>query len=849
MNKTSLILMRFVALALVASLSNATQAQETSASALPDTTNLASDALARLALTALREIIDPSPDDYRLTALALRVARRAYPQDTELLRLEIDAWDAAGDREPAIAGTRQLVRLDPADHVAWLRVVNHNIRRLQSAEERLKAYDRLLGPDGRSLDPSIRSRLALDAALLAREQGDDERFTSLLTQATTLDVTNKNAAALYATFFLDKATDPLVRVELLGNIVLADPVDAGALNNLAQELFMQRAFLGAERFFERSREVYENSGIALGSDDLFDRTLVTWMAHGDQAALDSILVMRNQQQIILNAHARERESLGLDPGPEEIAQVPAVIELTRMAIGFAAQGGARGDLPINPDEPDGPTYNDLAQESADRSILAVSKELELVADRDPPYADLSKDEARDIALKTKLQLILVRLWSNYQIDQAQADLDELTDAPDQSGLTTLAIQRFRGLLAIRRGEEAHARADAEQDSDELFARAEALLKPIAQQDQVAKLGMGMLAEARGKTREAIGHYAVLAVEYASSAIGAAARGRAETLLGSPIAQGTSAAALNRWALNFAPWLDKFTTSPQRSMTLTAQHLKTTASPFDRQTVRITLRNISSRPLALGPNATIDSRMLIVPRVMLPGRARSRLELPEITELNQRLRLMPGESISTDLWTNRGSVGLLLDLNANLDASIRWRLLQGYRIDDKDLYTHGWLCLTTQTNLLERYNIVNRTDTDSVIEHLAEAQGMELLEHLLLSIVSGAARVDGLDEAQDLQRRHRLAQAVTNRLSDLNDAGIRAYVYAIGLRGGLFQEESPLRIFARDETDPLALASLLIGGFRVKDDPLTRSLTDSTDPDIRDIAKILVGRMALSEQDP
>ena len=164
MNRHSSTLLLTIALVLVASSTNPAPAQDTSATALPDTTRLASDALARLALTALREIIDPTPDDYRLSALALRVARRAYPNDVELLRLEIDAWDAAGDQDSAIAGTRQLVRLNPVDDVAWLRIVNHNIRRLQNAEERLAAYDRLLGPDGRALDPSIRSRLALDAA-------------------------------------------------------------------------------------------------------------------------------------------------------------------------------------------------------------------------------------------------------------------------------------------------------------------------------------------------------------------------------------------------------------------------------------------------------------------------------------------------------------------------------------------------------------------------------------------------------------------------------------------------------------------------------------------------------------
>ena len=54
--------------------------------------------------------------------------------------------------------------LDPSDTVAQLRLISARIGQFQTAEERLAAYERFTGPEGKGLDPAIRSRLALDAA-------------------------------------------------------------------------------------------------------------------------------------------------------------------------------------------------------------------------------------------------------------------------------------------------------------------------------------------------------------------------------------------------------------------------------------------------------------------------------------------------------------------------------------------------------------------------------------------------------------------------------------------------------------------------------------------------------------
>jgi len=132
------------------------------------------DAMYRLSLREIRsEIANPTVEDYRRLALALSILQRETPDDIERLRFLLDAWTWAGDerRERTILG--RIVRMDPTDTVLQLRLINSAIQSKQNADTRLAMYERFLGPAGEKIDDSVKSRLALDAALLYREMGDE----------------------------------------------------------------------------------------------------------------------------------------------------------------------------------------------------------------------------------------------------------------------------------------------------------------------------------------------------------------------------------------------------------------------------------------------------------------------------------------------------------------------------------------------------------------------------------------------------------------------------------------------------------------------------------------------------
>src|SRR5690606_18251836 len=207
--------------------------------------------LARTTLLDLRMQAKADADDYEIAALLFAEARRWKPGDEILLRKEIEARWSTGDEQSALDLTRDLLKLDLRDgtlddEVSMLRILSADISKIQTVEERLEQYHALLRRT--ALPATIRSRLALDAALLLREQGDVEGFASMLARSTALDSTYKEAAALAATFYASHSDDPVGRLESLLNVLLADPIDLNIHLSISRALSSHGAYDAALAF-------------------------------------------------------------------------------------------------------------------------------------------------------------------------------------------------------------------------------------------------------------------------------------------------------------------------------------------------------------------------------------------------------------------------------------------------------------------------------------------------------------------------------------------------------------------------------------------------------------------------
>jgi tetratricopeptide (TPR) repeat protein len=625
-------------------------------------------AIQRLALLELRMQPSPSPADYEIAYRTLAYARDLTPDDEELARKMVAAAWGTGDNERLFEATRELVRLDPADTVAQLRLISWRISRAQTAEERLALYGRFLGEGGEALDPSVRSRLALDAALLLREQGDDDGFAAMLDRSLALDGTNKAAAQLAVTYFSTRVDDAVGRFELMLNLLYADPADPNVYQSIAQELADHGVMDQADRFFRHASSLYEMTGRmppALENQALSIR----WQVQGPQALLDSLTralrVMRQQQERD-NAY---RVSQGVRPeelvDPGQVRLNPDKDQLrllAAMAVGNAAEAGA--------------AMSDLE--------ASVRYSTALLADPSKRPEGYSAEAARDQAVLMWAQLQLFRLWSGIHVDEARAEVDEVRGKVTGYEQVIATIEPW---LLLR---------------EDKFEEALALLDTLG--ERAGPLGLiarGVACERLGRTRDAAIAFIGYGRNNGLDPVSAWARGHAAGLMGEDVSQTSAAPGMRALAAGVPRFIDDMVGDTSSFMSLRIEAMESPTRVNEPWKVRVRLRNLAPIPLAVGSNRPINSRILLVPK-RDSNVARFTEEMyPEVVELNRRLRLMPRESIVADVSVDLGATGLVLALNSLNNNRIRWRAIQGFVLGgDPVSYRPGPMCQSAESGASE-----------------------------------------------------------------------------------------------------------------------------------------------------
>lgn len=695
------------------------------------------DQLHRRATVWLRSLDVASSGDYRRAALTMSIAHRLAPDDAQFLRHQISAWDAAGDSERALRLTRELMRDDPKDTVAALRVINAGIGRLQDVDKRLGAYDRLLGPAGESIDASIRSRLALDAALLARETGDDRGFAERLLKATTFDVTNKDAVALQASYYLDRTRDASERFDLLSDVVLADPLDGNAYRNLSDEMIRNGAFRGAKRFLDIARMLEVSRGIEPTVPGVERYVTVLWNAEGPEAAKKIIDGMRNSAMSQEIMRRRQIEMQGLDPGPAEPVVVHPLLERLAMMI---------DDSMADPER---------ARRAFGAVMLGYTRALDMAQDSSIWPAGTTPEEVEDTISEIKRERLWSRVLIGVELDEAEGDLLLLEGAEGAARPSEMYLTLCRGWLELHRRQ---------------FEAAREHLGSIAASHPAARYGLGLIAEQENDPATALKEYARTALFFPESAFGALGRTRIAQIRGRPLGSTEAGSQLESKARSFAPWLESMVSDPWSFMSIQAEHVRSALGPLDRPVLRVTVRNLSRMPLAVGPAAPIDSSILLSPKLMVGGEEKLSVTRPEILRLNQRLRLMPGESFQTTIWTNYGWIGTLCDLAVGLDVMLRWRLIQGFVVLENGAYEAGPLCLSVQSDQIRRANLDGQITTEELVAAIGSARGTALIEMISLAATRlvPAWKDSSGDAAVTARAQEDLARVIGERIATMDE---------------------------------------------------------------------------------
>lgn len=762
----------------------------------------------RLALLDLRLHPEPTDEDFEIADILFSIAQERLPGDAELARRRVEAAYRRGDADALREATRTLVRIDPNDTVATLRLISMRIGDLQTAERRLAAYQRYLDEGRAVLDASVRSRLALDAALLAREQADEERFTSLLIQASRLDPTNKEAAAVAAAVFAERfPDDPGGAMELSANLLLSDPHDPNVHFSIARQCAQQGLFDQAERFHSMGRRLLDGETGRTNFSRNLERILLTWHRRGPQAPIaelgESLAQSRYRAQQRIEA-LRERGLPTADELQPEDVRLALPLERIRVLASLAA--GDEAEL-------------DRSLRDAAASVDTFLGELGSPGNRP---AGLSERDAQSQTLELGRELLGMYYWAGRH--EAEA-LSRWAQTPLLRGDRPDSV-----LVAWRRALRGEEDAIGE-------------LEALAERDSRALGALSTLAIASGDRERALPSLRALAKADPYSPISAWARTVAMSINAEDPARGEHTGDMERFVRSIPSWLDRMTESPNAFMSVDARFDGSRLDPLDPLRLVLRVRNISPVPLGVGSGRPISGRFIIMPTIEIGTRGRQLRVLPEVFELDNRLRLRPRESVEVTIWADAGYTGWMGSVHLSEMQRIRARAVQGFRFAG-GMPVAGQLALTSETEAISRRPLsLARGEFSELIEAIASCTDETA------PAVGAAVRARLLTDIEDLRlgeaERQNLAGSLLRRLNALGTDGLLSWVVMLP-SGQMAHELGPLdnalRSRLQSDDDPLMVAAAMVTRTARSNDPLLDPDREWDDPRLERLAALLRERL-------
>jgi hypothetical protein len=640
---------------------------------------------------ALNEPVTPA--DYTLAMHMLSMAMDMNPTDADLARSVVEAAWSAGDQEELIRATRVVIKNDPKDTVAQLRLISAIVNRAQTAEGRIEAYKRFVGGDDSPIDASVRSRLMLDMALLERERGNETAFLSALRGAAKLDPANKEAQSLVVQHYSQVINDQSTIMSLQMRVLYADPLDPHVHIAIARMCAAEGATDAAWRFL--------NTGIAIFRIDsgqvpprLQEQQLsLLWQYEGAQAILDrldpTLADERATRQAQIDARIAADEPYDdLEP-PTEIRYEPGTDRI-RLLAAFILKN----------------------QETVDSVLMDLQRSLIAY------YVEVRDQMAQRGANKGALLGSYLNEVVTFQTMRAIVGVDAELIRNDMNSIVAEApelekfFRPFEPFSLFAGGEYLEAKNSAIEQ-----------LAASAPRD----LLIALASERLGQTAEAIELYTQLTLDYPLEATGALARSRLEELTNGEDQTTPEGMKMREIANQVPAWFDQMIVNPENTMSLSIAPTKSSFESGEQSSLTIRLVNISTLPLSLGSAHPIDSNLLIVPGFReidtnFKGKGRSK-----VIDLGRRLRLNPLEELVVEVEPDSIQTRWLIQSQPQSAVRQRWRALQGFKPLPGGGIVNSPFALVSETPLIERRVLAEATASiDVLVEGLGSTNPDEVV---------------------------------------------------------------------------------------------------------------------------
>ena len=187
--------------------------------------------LYEMAQSKLREAAVTEPM-WRQAAALLQAASRVSPKDPRFPRLLAEARLKVGDVDGAIEALAAYRRIDPADRIAQIQLIDLYVRQMQSADARLDYLRDLL--DRSTIPEEVRSHVAALSVPLLLERSQEQAL-AMLEESLRLFPLNPQALRLQYELLPPDAPPP-ARVAVLQSLLKSNPAQPGVVSELADAL-------------------------------------------------------------------------------------------------------------------------------------------------------------------------------------------------------------------------------------------------------------------------------------------------------------------------------------------------------------------------------------------------------------------------------------------------------------------------------------------------------------------------------------------------------------------------------------------------------------------------------------
>jgi Tfp pilus assembly protein PilF len=731
-------------------------------------------------------------------------AAKLEPDNAELWHYLLSVATLAEREDIARRAAERLIELDPRNDRVRLRLIRARIESEQTAEARAKQYEAHI--QSREIPATVRSRLALDYALLERRRGHVDSFAHWLAEAVALDRANTAAAALAAGYFRLNVDDPVGVGELMLNLVSANPADISAIVVAANHFLDHGAFAAADRLFTLARRSYDALAlVTLPSELITDQAIARWGAGLDEAALRLIRDHRHQ----LNAAHRARlVQIEPDMTPMERAERIAPVPPSLAAV-EAALRSRRGDAEAAAS----------LQRVIDLYLEQIEAAIEQAREDD---RELTRDDRLAIA-RTWLELAWIAVWLSDQPRQAE---QYLTSAREMAALTERAEDRIAGWILLREG-------DSEQAIE--------LLSRYVDDDPAAALGHAMALLAQGRQRTAARELLQIARHQPGTLMGVWAHDQLSELLGRRVPISDHAAELNELMAAVPGWLDRLAQQPTTAFSarIAARQELSVYRPYEPIELDIEIVNHAPIPLAIDPDGPITPEVAVLVSVQLTGAARSPRIPPIIVSIDRRLRLEPRERlrIPIDLrWSEVGEVLSSWPLNG---AMIEVKLISNVLVSPGGTLLPGILGSEYRIPPI-RVDGLRATPEhiDQVLTQLnerADEGDRQLL--LRIPLVAFILNLLGGQEMSE-DDRERVAQHIMTISRCFRGFDPVSQAWLLSVISPESTVGRPLVDLAVESDHRLVRMALLLSRRLPADDPLVQATLRSADPTLRRIAQFI-----------